>query len=485
MADIIVGNLDLDAEKANQPLWKVLTKATIIFVLVSFGAFGVLNAKALYQQISDSFQIKQTHADLQTDANNDGLPDWWEQKYFNSLNVDKDGDPDSDKLTNNNEFVYGTDPTKADTDGDGFSDYDEIKNYFDPLTPGKTFLDFDADGLPDWWEVKYGFNTNFPNGQKDPDLDQLTNLDEYKYGTNPINADTDGDGFKDGYEVSRNFNPLGTGPFDADTDGLSDVQEKLYGTDSKNADTDADGLKDGDEVNIWHTDPLKADTDGDGFKDGAEVEGGYDPLVKGAKLSASDKDGDTLTLGDEEGIGTDPNNPDTDHDGINDGSEMSAGLDPTDGDPAARPKGEVIISKINVNAPIVWVQESNNDAYENGLESGMIHVPSTVAPGQVGNSYITGHSSDYFYKPGNYKTILARESELNIGDEIIVKLTFHSGKSQLQHWKAFEKDIVAPDNPVLFRDESRPVVTLASCWPLNTSWQRIYLKLTLASKEYK
>lgn len=485
MADIIVGNLDLEQAKANQPLWKVLAKATVVFVLVSFGAFGMLNAKALYQQISDSLQINQTHADLQTDANKDGIPDWWESKYFNTLSVDLSADKDGDKLTNFNEFIYGTDPTKSDTDGDGFNDYDEVKNYFDPLKPGKAYLDFDADGLPDWWEVKYGFNTNFPNGQKDTDQDGLSNLEEYKYGTNPLNPDTDGDGIKDGTEIQQNLNPLGGGTLDGDKDGLTDTQERLYGTDPAKADTDADELKDGDEVNIYHTNPLNPDSDGDGFKDGAEVAAGFDPLAKGKKLTSSDRDGDGLTLEQEQGIGTDPNNPDTDHDGINDMNEMMIGLDPTNADPAARPKGEVSIAKISVTAPIVWVQEDSDAAYEKGLESGMIHVPSTVPPGQTGNSYITGHSSDYFYKPGNYKKILSRESELNIGDEIIVKLTFASGKSQIQHWKAFEKDVVSPDNPVLFREETRPVVTLASCWPLNTSWQRIFLKFNAASVEYK
>lgn len=485
MADIIVGNLDLDQAKASQPLWEVLTKATLIFVFVSFGAFGVLNAKALYQQISDNFKLGQTRADLQTDSNNDGIPDWWEDKYFGTLKVEKDGDRDSDKLTNFNEFLYGTDPTKPDTDNDGFSDYDEIKNFFDPLTPGKVYLDFDADGLPDWWEARYGFNTNFANGQKDPDLDGLTNLEEYKYGTDPTHADTDNDGFKDGDEVSRNFNPLGGGPLDGDQDGLTDIQEKLYGTDPLKKDTDDDGLSDGDEVNIFHTNPLKADTDDDGFKDGAEVESGFDPLLKGAKLTTSDRDGDGLILEQEQGIGTDPNNPDTDHDGINDTNEMAIGLDPTNADPAARPKGEVGIAKISVTAPIVWVLEDTDAAYEEGLKSGIIHVPATVPPGQIGNSYLTGHSSDYFYKGGDYKKVLVRESELGIGDEMQITLTFASGKSQVQRWQAFEKDVVAPDNQVLFREESRAVVTLASCWPLDTSWQRIYVKFSLASTQYK
>lgn len=50
---------------------------------------------------------------------------------------------------------------------------------------------------------------NDPNG--DPDGDALTNQEEATYGTDPNNPDTDGDGFKDGAEVEKGFNPLGAG----------------------------------------------------------------------------------------------------------------------------------------------------------------------------------------------------------------------------------------------------------------------------------
>lgn len=50
---------------------------------------------------------------------------------------------------------------------------------------------------------------NDPTG--DPDGDALTNQEEARYGTDPNNPDSDGDGFKDGAEVEKGFNPLGAG----------------------------------------------------------------------------------------------------------------------------------------------------------------------------------------------------------------------------------------------------------------------------------
>lgn len=67
---------------------------------------------------------------------------------------------------------------------------------------------------------------------------------------------------------------------DTDLDGLTNDKEKTLGTNPKNADSDGDGLLDGDEANLFKTDPLKTDTDGDGQSDGKEIKSGKNPLQK-------------------------------------------------------------------------------------------------------------------------------------------------------------------------------------------------------------
>jgi hypothetical protein len=67
----------------------------------------------------------------------------------------------------------------------------------------------------------------------DDDADGLTNCDEVQvYGTNPNNADTDGDGMRDGWEVQYNRNPLlaGNGSADPDGDGQGDLAESIANT---------------------------------------------------------------------------------------------------------------------------------------------------------------------------------------------------------------------------------------------------------------
>lgn len=71
--------------------------------------------------------------------------------------LSSDQDADGDWLTDEEEALFGTDPKKTDTDGDGLSDYFEVKVYHcDPNNP-----DTDGDGICDGEAVKLG---NDPRG---------------------------------------------------------------------------------------------------------------------------------------------------------------------------------------------------------------------------------------------------------------------------------------------------------------------------------
>lgn len=210
-------------------------------------------------------------------------------------------DPDADLLSNYFERLLGTDPARADTDGDGIPDGVEDANRNGKRDAGETnalVADTDGDGIVD--------------GAEDSNRNGLVDSGE----SNPRLVDTDGDGIPDGVE-------------DANKDGARAPGE----TDPTKADTDGDGLADGDEdvnkngvVDSGETDPRKKDTDGGGVDDGAERAAGTNPLdASDDALAPADSDGDGLPDEIERQIGTDPRVADSDGDGLVDGLEAPGG----------------------------------------------------------------------------------------------------------------------------------------------------------------
>jgi hypothetical protein len=112
------------------------------------------------------------------DFDGDQLPDVWEWQYpaLDANASDGFEDPDNDRLLNFDEYNNGiesTDPTKADTDGDGMSDYFERVYSLKPLDPNDAALDPDEDGYSNLEEFELNSNPNDPTepGVKDGDGD--------------------------------------------------------------------------------------------------------------------------------------------------------------------------------------------------------------------------------------------------------------------------------------------------------------------------
>ena len=266
------------------------------------------------------------------DDDNDGYDD--QQEIDDGTNV-KDPlsfprDTDNDGLTDNQEIALGTDPTNPDSDGDGISDLNDPQ----PLS-GDQNLDSDNDGIIDLLdpdddndgyddELEIELNTDSKNPASfppDQDQDKLPDAIERELGTDPNNPDTDGDGVIDGeddfpLDAESSEDTDGDGipdniDTDDDNDGVNDLDDAFPKDPSETTDTDGDGV--GNNVDF--------DDDNDGYSDESEIAGGSNPTDSNS--FPEDADQDFLSDAMEVILGTDPNNPDTDGDGIIDGQDPS------------------------------------------------------------------------------------------------------------------------------------------------------------------
>lgn len=261
------------------------------------------------------------------DTDSDGMPDAWEiangtDPDVNDAALDNDAVGGPDDLTNLEEYQNQTDPNDSDTDDDGLSDGTEVKAlHASGFDSDPRSADGDDDGASDLAEHTGSLNTQFGNAP-----------------TDPLVADSDGDGMDDGYELTCNAPGTALDPND---DGSTDPEQAPSG------DRDEDLL-----TNIEEYDPLLglnnlsprtradlADTDGDDYDDKVEDNTGFwfSEFFTGTDPTNPDTDGDGLQDGDENpNTGTagsapynsSPTNADSDGDSFGDFYEVSNGTDP-------------------------------------------------------------------------------------------------------------------------------------------------------------
>lgn len=181
------------------------------------------------------------------------------------------------------------------------------------------------------------------------------------------------------------------------------------------------------------------------------------PNSEGASLVSEKIDNDTNKLPNDSTPGTDSN--------ITQSQYHEA-----DNPPSDVPDSSIYIKKTDVKAPINW--DGNSDNVQDLLSSGVVHVAGSASPGTPGNVFITGHSSDYWWTPGEYKTVFSLLDKLENGDEIVIRYQNYNFL-----YKVYNKEVVNKEDLGQFiTTDKAQTLTLMTCYPVGTDWRRLIIQ---------
>lgn len=154
----------------------------------------------------------------------------------------------------------------------------------------------------------------------------------------------------------------------------------------------------------------------------------------------------------------------------------SAALEPGEVIPVG---SRIVIPKIGVNSPIVTVNSFEEADIQAGLKNGVVRLGKMSSPGEPGNTFITGHSSNYWWDKGKYNYVFVLLDKLQTGENLKV---YDNGNKFV--YEVVAKKIVDPSDTSSIVHSSEPTLTLMTCYPPGSTSKRLLVSLRQVSPKY-
>lgn len=128
------------------------------------------------------------------------------------------------------------------------------------------------------------------------------------------------------------------------------------------------------------------------------------------------------------------------------------------------------IPALNLNVPLALSPSINDPDVLQTLDLGAALYPNGIAPGRLGNTFISAHSTGEPWK-GKYRFAFLKINEIEAGNTI--NLDYQGTRYT---YTVVTKDIVTPTADFrVISDRPVPTVTLMACWPLWSTSKRMLI----------
>ncbi|MFH2105462.1 MAG: sortase [Parcubacteria group bacterium] len=126
------------------------------------------------------------------------------------------------------------------------------------------------------------------------------------------------------------------------------------------------------------------------------------------------------------------------------------------------------IPKIGIDAPVIYNSGISEQEIVENLNNGVVFYNNSDLPSESGLAIYFGHSSNYWWRPGQYDTVFSLIPELTAGDQIDV---YYGDQGYI--YQATDKKVI---NQQAWSQLQHPQIknglALVTCWPLGTTWRR-------------
>lgn len=134
----------------------------------------------------------------------------------------------------------------------------------------------------------------------------------------------------------------------------------------------------------------------------------------------------------------------------------------------------LVIPSLNIESPIVFMDDVSEEFLQNSLKNGVGHYPDTAMPGKQGNVFIFGHSSYYWWDNSAYNSIFANLENIKNGEDIFI---YSDGS--LYIYRVSNTRIISADDLSVLEQGKGYKLTLMTCTPLGTNLRRFVVEANL------
>jgi LPXTG-site transpeptidase (sortase) family protein len=131
----------------------------------------------------------------------------------------------------------------------------------------------------------------------------------------------------------------------------------------------------------------------------------------------------------------------------------------------------IVIEKLNIDAPLVFASGTTQKELNSALNNGVLIYPGSKLPGETGELFLSGHSSNYPWNKTQYGQVFTLLDRLQPGD--IVTVYFNQYKYE---YRVTRQSVVKPADAALNAQTSIKTITLMTCWPIGTAWKRLVVE---------